>query len=394
MLVSRIIGDCPKCGGIQKYGNVSVIGNEILRGCLSCNYRKSVWLPEIRKKIIYLDQFFFSSAFRDQDERFVQAAEKIRYISDLQLLVAPFSSVHEDETHQWRGFDGKNKDDLMEFIKATSRGHEFEPAYGVERKQIIRAFKAFLNRETEAFQLLERDAVDKRIHEWDNYIRIDVAHYFKDTELIRALKKSSIESLVDIFPEWRQSTNSYDQDLALEFYQAAKTYIDSYIEYMVRIAKGDNKALLDAPIISRVVESMLHRLLNDDVSADDGLKIVGDFFRSAHFTEIPYQSLRARIYVALKDMVKRGAYQNRFKAIQRLGGFFQDVDHINTYAPYCDAFVMDQAMTALVPVLNWKTTLIFEVYIIFILRSSGSVMREELICFLVLMNVSFTTTKI
>lgn len=46
-------------------------------------------------------------------------------------------------------------------------------------------------------------------------------------------------------------------------------------------------------------------------------------------------------------MVKNGAYTNRDSAIQRLSGFFYDLKHIATYAPYCQAFMMDQPMAAL-----------------------------------------------
>lgn len=47
-------------------------------------------------------------------------------------------------------------------------------------------------------------------------------------------------------------------------------------------------------------------------------------------------------------MVKRGAFANREAALRRLSGFFQDMKHVAIYALYCDAFVMDQAMAALV----------------------------------------------
>jgi hypothetical protein len=50
----------------------------------------------------------------------------------------------------------------------------------------------------------------------------------------------------------------------------------------------------------------------------------------------------------LKLLVKDGAYANRERALQRLSGVFYDVKHIATYAPYVDAFVMDQPMADLV----------------------------------------------
>jgi hypothetical protein len=347
MLVTHILGDCPGCGGKNRYGNVSVHGNHVLRGCMSCKYSTTVWLPELRKKILYLDQFFFSSAFQEHDSRFVKAAQRICDISALQLLVVPFSSIHEDETHLWRGYDGKNKEDLMEFIKATSRGHEFKPAYDVEKTQIVRAFQEFFADRPATFQLEQRDVVENNIHEWDDYFRIDVGRYIKDIELMRGIKQQSVESLVDLFPAWRQSTNIFDVDVALEIQGSANGYIEHYFKYAVRVARGDYAALLDSPINAHIVESLLH-CLPDQMTPEVKLERIDAFFKSPHFMEIPYQWLSARIFATLKNMVKQGAYVDRDGALQRLSGFFHDVNHVSIYAPYCDAFIMDQAMASLV----------------------------------------------
>jgi hypothetical protein len=347
VLVTRVLGDCSGCGGKNRFGNVSVRGDHVLRGCMSCKYSATVWLPQVRKKIIYLDQFFFSGAFREGDKRFVDAAQRISHLSALQLLVVPFSSIHEDETHQWGGYDGKNKENLMEFIKATSRGHEFEPAYDVERIQIIKAFQAFLAGHSPEFALKESDIVKNEIHDWDDYFRFDVGRYVGDIELIRDLKHQSVEQLVASFEGWRQSSNTFDEDLALEIRAAGKNYLDSYFQYLMRLVGGDFSALFDAPIMSTVVQHMLH-YFPKETQPEDQLKQVANFFISKHFSEIPYQWLSTRMFATLKDMVKRGAYANREKALNRLSGFFHDVKHVATYAPYCDAFIMDQPMAALV----------------------------------------------
>lgn len=346
MLVTRVLGDCPVCGGKGRFGNVSVQGDHVLRGCMSCNYRTTIWLPETRKKILYLDQFFFSSAFRERDPRFIKAAKRIRDISALQLLAVPFSSIHEDETHQWSGYDGKNKEELMEFIKATSRGHEFEPSYDVERTQIVRAFQFYLQGKTASFELQQQDAVPSDIHEWDDYFRIDVGRYINDIELMRDLKRQGVEMLVDAFPVWRQSTHTFEQNVAIELLEAAKSYVKAYFKYVARIATGDYAALHDSPIMSMVVESLLYCLPKNS-SPEESLNKIGEFFQSEHFSEIPYQWLSVRFFATLKDMVKRGAYPNREAALKRLSGFFQDMKHISIYAPYCDAFVMDKPMAAL-----------------------------------------------
>ena len=72
---------CPYCGQLGKYGNINITGDILNRGCNACMSRGSIHLPKLHKKIIYLDQFFFSSAFRDHDQRFVMAAQRIHHIS-------------------------------------------------------------------------------------------------------------------------------------------------------------------------------------------------------------------------------------------------------------------------------------------------------------------------
>lgn len=348
MLVTYVLGDCPSCGGQNSFGNVSVQVDHVLRGCMKCNYGIFIYLPDIRKNVLYLDQFFFSKAYLGKDSRFIDAAERIRRVSDLQLIVVPFSSIHEDETHQWRGFSGKDKNDLMEFVKATSGGHEFQQDYEIERSQIVTAFQGFLDGNTSEFVLEKEDAIEENIHKWDDYYRIDVGSYLGDIELIRDLKQQSVTNLVDLFEKWRTTNSTFEQDVEVEILDARKGYIQSYLEFANRIALGDYEAMYYSPIMSQVVQSMLH-CFSEETPLAERLQHVGHFFTSDHFSQIPNQWVRARIYAKLRDMVKHeGAYRNRDKALDRLSGFFSDVKHVALYAPYSDAMVMDQAMAHLV----------------------------------------------
>lgn len=74
MLVTYVLENCPGCHRENCFGNVNVGRNGVLRGCRHCRFHRHVYLPPVRKKVIYLDQFFFSGAFRGGDERFVRAA--------------------------------------------------------------------------------------------------------------------------------------------------------------------------------------------------------------------------------------------------------------------------------------------------------------------------------
>lgn len=347
MWVIRVIGDCPGCGAERSFGNVSVIGPELLRGCLHCDHRAYVPLPALRKKIIYLDQFFFSHAFRGRDARFVAAADCIKRMTHLQLLVSPYSSVHEDETHQWRGYQDKSRKDLMEFIKDTSRGVAFERTYQIERSQVLKSFRAFLAGGPAEYPLESRDAIRGELDQWEGYFRIDVGRYTRDVELKRRLKTEAVRDLVRLFDRWQQSQETFQESVAIEMSDAGKNYLQTYLTMAGRVASADFTAILDSPIAATVVEHML-QMVPEDVKGPERIQRCAAFFQSRHFAQVPNEWLSAHLFATLKEMVKRGAYANREQATERLSGIFDDIAHVSMYAPYCDAFVMDTPMAELV----------------------------------------------
>jgi hypothetical protein len=342
VLVSLVIGDCPGCEAVDTFGNVWVRADHVLRGCRKCPYSQRIPLPFLRKKILYLDQCFLSHAFRAKDQRFVEAAERIRQLSTHQLIAVPFSSVHEDETNQWQG----HEQELMKFIKETSFGHEFEPEYRIEETQLDRAFKAFISGGSFKFHFQEDDSVSEDIHAWDDYLSIDIGGYTGDVARIRDAKNDSVIRLIDAFERWRTSTHTFDQQVGMEMEEAARQYLRAYVEYATRLGIGDYQATFDSPLITQYVESLLNFLPKQPI--EDKLRTIGNFFRSQYYQEVPYLWLMARIYAVVKGRVQAGAYTNREKAIETFRGFYQDIKHVATYAPYCDAFFMEKTMASIV----------------------------------------------
>ena len=345
--VSYVLGDCPGCGARHSFGNVSVRDDHVLRGCKSCQHESMAWLPEIRKKVLYLDQCFFSGAFRGGDARFVEAVERVKRMAHLQLLLVPYSSVHEDETHQWRGHKEFSHTDLLAFIKAAARGAEFKKDYRVERTQVTKAWSAFLKAMPSDFAFDDDDAIDGPLNKWDDYLRIEVGGYFKDVELRRTLKAQAVDNLIKAFDEWQTAKTTFEQDVAVEMQAAAENYLDTYVTMEKRLVQGDFAATIDSPIAAQVMEHMLHWLA-DTQPLGDKLQRCVEFFKSEYFKQVPMLWIEARMFATLKAMVKRGAYANRDDAHRRLSGIFEDIKHIALYAPYCDAFFMDQPMAELV----------------------------------------------
>lgn len=347
MFVTRVIGDCPGCGAKNSFGNVSV-SDHVLRGCKHCTYQMMVWLPEVKKQIIYLDQFFFSGAMRGNDPRFKEAAERVKRMCHLQLLVAPFSSVHEDEAHQWRGYDGMTSTQLMEFIKVTSRGAEFKKSYVVEHAQICKAWEAFLKGRPHNYLLETNDAIEGgTLDEWDDYFRIDVSGYSRDIELKRRLKSESVDELMNVLDQWQKSIETFDEAVTLEIRDTSKQYVSTYLTMLNSYASGDFSAAIDSPMIATVVQQMMHWLPEDQPLPERIGRCI-EFFQSPHFFEVPHQWLSSHTIATIKAMVKQGTFANRKEARKRLNGIFEDIQHISIYAPYCNAIVIDKFMADLV----------------------------------------------
>ena len=146
---------------------------------------------------------------------------------------------------------------------------------------------------------------------------------------------------------WRTSKLTFDEAVALEMHEAGKRYLDTYLEKLSRLAKGDFKAAVDSPLASTVVEQMMH-WLPEQKSLQNRLRRCAEFFQSQHFANVPNEWISSHMFAVLKEMLKRGALSNPDNARKTLTGAFDDIKHISLYAPYCDAIVIDNFMADLV----------------------------------------------
>lgn len=339
MLVTRITGDCPRCHSLRSFGNVSVMGNLLLQGCRKCGYDTRRLLPDVRKKVIYLDQVVFSLAYRGKQPAVADGAKRLARLSSLQLIVAPYSSVHEDETQFF-----EQHSELMAFIKDMARGHQFEPRYAVERAQLYQAFEAFFRGDAAECALVPSHALPRNVHDWENYMRIEMPSRFFDADGERTRKEQTVVALVEALDEWSKSNATWEDDVKLELADAGKQAIDAYRGILQRAMGGDLGTRLELPGSEF---NLLMLTLPSDMPWKDRLRKTMAFFSSEHFVRMPSQQLFARLFATFKAQVRHGAYLNRGEAPKRLSGLFHDVWHAATYAPYCDAYVTDRAMAEL-----------------------------------------------
>lgn len=301
---------------------------------------------QTRKSLLYLDQNFLSSAYSGKDPRWDAAMRRINELLDLQLLAVPYSSTHEEETQ----FLGERGDELLTFIRSAARGHSFEPYYHVERTQVVRAFQAYMANAPASYVREERDAVPSQVHDWDGPFIVSVHRAASAVERKRGLKQRGVEELVRTLSDWKTSANIFEQDVEREIRDSARILIENHGKKAARVWAGDFSALHDSPVNAEIVEDMLYILQLK--GAPEPATVIGSFFKSEHFAEVPSEQLFARLFSAFKKRVREGAYRNPEKARKNLSGFFYDVQHAATYAPYCDAFFTDRFMADLLDDVN------------------------------------------
>lgn len=338
-LVSYVIGACPSCGTPESYGNVMVGGNTLSRGCLHCKHWDRIPLPHLQKKVIYLDQFFFSHAFRGQHKMFVEARKRITDLALAQQIVAPYSNLHEDESQLWTE---AQRAPLLQFIKQTSLGHKFSYEYEVKNQQIHRAFQAFLAGGPTAHAVERSDALERDVNEWDGYIWIDVGTFPDKHDVLKTRKDRSIDVLLDAFDTWATAPSTFKEDVRTEIRSAAMSYIEHYVDYVKSIVSGEPTAFLTANENSMMVESLLH--YHEKLPAPLRMQRIQAFFQSDYFANVPEARIGSELFAFLRHRLRQGAFKNRKKNRKRFGGLFYDVRFISAYAPYCDAMVMDNTM--------------------------------------------------
>lgn len=210
----------------------------------------------------------------------------------------------------------------------------------------MQGFKAWLEGMGPDYVPEQKEALTSEVHNWDNYMFVDIRRPLGDGNELRERKEQSTQALVAIFDDWRQSQSTFEQDVAAELASIAKVYRDSYANYVARVGSGDIEAMFTAPIFSIVIERMRH-YLPENMDVMEQLRKCAEFFTTPNFSSLPYQYVHSRACALLKHNVKNGAYANRDRAIEAVGGFFYDLDHIAHYAPYCDAIAMDRPMAGM-----------------------------------------------
>lgn len=368
-LISGPYKKCPNCGENTFGVSIHTGGNGYGRECTSCWYKQGFKFPPIKKKIIYLDQFFISNMAKVLDPEsggheaalkqpfWEEAYRKIETLSKLNLVSFPDSSFHSDESLLC---GDPSYEILKEVYEHLSNGCTFYDHDTITRFQVQQHLKNYMEGNPEKPLVFEaEEVVHGHLHEWIGRMRIGVnmRPYDGKLEAIHKQRKTLHESLKPVFERWQKETKrDFMEWVREEAYAFGEGTIKAHIKFLEKkatlpqkyaeeyLAGKEPKINLEdlfPPPSSEIIEDMTMEIRRAGLEGEEVFKKMGEYLRSKHIINIPIVHISSLLYAGLARKAAHGqkAYPNT--------GTVTDVNAISSLLPYCDAIFVDNAMAAL-----------------------------------------------
>jgi Zn ribbon nucleic-acid-binding protein len=361
-LVSGPYKKCPnpKCAAENAFGVFTIIegSHSYMRECIKCGYREEFDLPNIKKKVLYLDQFVISNLIKLLDKshpshKRIKAIPfweslfiKLEAASKSQAIVCPDSFYHKDES-----LAGNMDFRLMKNLyKYFSSGKTLYPSIMIARDQITQHFEEWLANKKVDFNFEpENIAFEKNLYTWSVGLRVSVG-WRPYPGQIESLQKTNIfteEQLKIIWKRWQSEVDvGFIERVREETLSLGKGLIDTLRRFterrnfvMAKIAAGQNYNLeLDdflPPMSNEILEALVRIVRAKGVPGPQIPEIIVRYLNDADsLLEIPQIRISS---VMLAGWAHKAALGKKDPPKSTV-----DVQFISSYLPYCDALFVDK----------------------------------------------------
>ena len=329
--------------------------SKLTRRCTQCRYSEQEPLPELDKKVIYLDQFAFSEIFKVKSgtrnpsapsrEFWERALKSLERAVLLQQVVCPISNIHSQETAV---FD--RSVELRQACEMIGGDASFIDSSSVELMQFLAFADAFQeDRSIPRIPFKVDDVLEGKRNAWLPDMHITTNMDFGSlADGIRRSRESGSQELSLLAKRWNEEKLGFDQQLEAELTGWGETLIKIFAENEEARARaaivGDVEQLLATAthpvnILTRQLMAKF-KVDRDEVSAKDRQQFL-DFMRWNGLEHLPYHRISAYLFAALARRYANG--QKRLPS----RGTLNDFSAIATYGPYVDAMFLDRECAAL-----------------------------------------------
>jgi hypothetical protein len=341
---------CPKCGA-EQFGVLMVSGNHYLRRCRerTCWHTQRINLPEIKKKIIYLDQCAISNMMKALNpdvkghERAVadpfwqELFELLNVLGMLQLVVCPDSDEHRNESLLSPFYAP-----LKRMYELLSHGSTFRDSEAIRYQQVATIAEAWIRGEAPKFNFDAQEISHRKLHEWQDRLIISVNIKYADLiDGIRAQRERVHEGLGKCFATWQKEKPSFAEWFDEEITAWGPSILQIYMNWLQQRAEmeqGHRPVDFETympPRCAGLITGIEHIFQRAGVPEPDSVSKAAEFLLSRALTEAPFNRISASLFAVMAAKAAAGQKEppNR--------GTAADINIVSTLLPYCDAMFVD-----------------------------------------------------
>ena len=314
-------------------------------------------LPELKKKIVYVDQFAFSNIMKVLDpnakghERAIaepfwkELFETLSVVCHIQLVACPDSREHQHES-----LTSPFYKTLKRTYEHFSGGESFQDSEAIRLRQVGRITTAWLKNEAATFDFDPESISSGRLHDWGDRIYITVDGFMPGmVEDLRAMRSRTHEGLKEVFEMWQREKKSFKDVFEVEKTGYREQLIRSRAEdarrqaqMLVLIMRGTMPSLDDIlPPRPATQLLSLKYAIEMQVGREKAPQKLEEFLNSTAMDEAPFNVIAATMYASLAQKAAAGQKEPPNQ------GTATDINIVSTLLPYCDVMFVDNKCRAL-----------------------------------------------
>jgi len=364
-LISPPWRTCPACGK-DKFGVCTISGSRLMRRCRDCWHKQDYPLPELRKKIIYLDQFVISNLMKLEnpatkghatvvEDPFWRELHHLLFQSrHLQMICCSDSGSHEQESRT-----SPFSAELKKTYKALSGGITFEPFDSIKSEQIGELALAWAEHRQPAFDFDSRSILSSDPNDWnERFYIVTGENPFASAAGLREMRTQLYEYIARLFREvWGKEKRSFEYWYQLErtgfqghLLRAAVRHKQERADTILSCKPGEEPSLevLDRllpsfpeGIVAMIEHVMQFRKGGGMRSPEEQAELGKSFLMRNRLADAPFVKLQSLMFAAVAMRAAQGQKQPPNQ------GTTTDIDTVAHLLPYCDAVFVDNGCRSL-----------------------------------------------
>ncbi len=324
---------CPKCSK-EGFGVLSIFNyNGYSRRCRYCLYHKSFKLPQLNKKIIYIDQMGISEMMKSINPKISQKTKarlkpiwltvfnKLDRLIKLNLIICPDSNSHYQESLMWKPYYKA----LKMMYEHMSNGISFYDEDIIKRFQINVSFKKFAKFKG-VKEITTQSITSDDINSWLSRFRISVEMDHFDESIIDSIRTERDQvdqNFLSVYKRWQTEKGK------------------KYQEWLEEETKAYLPTLMKDFSFRSILTEMFRKMENTGKTEIEASDIITSYFKSGDIIKIPYVRISAGLFASLARKASQGK-----KTLPTMG-MVTDVSTIASISPYCDVMFIDNECRAM-----------------------------------------------